>query len=557
MKHRELWLRLSLVLIGFIFYAGAIWDNHWSPIDDGNDLNQMVQWRQHVAHGQFIFHTSASGLFRPAYGLLRFGEYFLCGFSCTRYHLIHLLVMLGTAQLLFSITRRVVDSTRAAWLVAMLFTLFSPNVENWFRLDYPTVFAVVSMWFFVRSLDEPPERTGWRWLTFAMAAATLAPAYFVKETSMAFTGLGLGLFAACWVGAGDLLARRNRVLTGAYLAAQLATVAAWFLLRGIAGIKSISGGVYTSDYSTSPLVMLATAFKYADVVWNGFQFLAVIALALFAWRMLTRLRMRQPLEAIDGWSFAGLCWFGATLAIMLPWKHPIARYLGTGVPGLAMFVGLTLWGFFNETKQASASARQRGKKLLRGLIVVNLAILPVITAIRNYNYLVFRHDFDCAAFQTVQSVSQTAPANAKLFMNVPAESVFMFDEMMIYMRLFFGREDLAQINYNKFPRPEPQAGDCFLVYVREPETPRSAAMWLPESFHTAALSQLKDRLKLMECFRYDRRLWSSYPDAPVFGLVAGAGFKLPDYLGMNPAHKRALFMRELSLVEWRVYRFEK
>ncbi len=561
MKQRELWLRLSLVLISFIFYAGTVWDNHWSPVDDGGDLERMMQLRQRIAHGQLTFHPTETGLFRPALALWRMGEYALGGTVCGRHHAIHLLVMAVLVQLLFSIIRRATDSNAAAWLVAALFTLFSPNVENWFRLDdpsfYPTFCAVFSLWCMTRALSMPPDCAGPRRLVFAAAVAVLPLAYFTKETSMAFTGLGFGLFAACVMGAGGLLSRRNRALTGAYLAAHLAMAAAWFLLRGIAGIKPISGGDYTSNYSVSPPLMLGTAFKYADIVWNGFQFLAIIALGWFVFRALRRLKMRQPLDAVEGWSLVGACWFGATLTMMLPWKYPLARYLGPGVPGLAMFVGLMLWDALRKTGVAPDAGRHHGKNLLRWIVVANLAVLPAITAIRNYHYLIFRHDFDCSAFQVVETVAQTAPARARVFMNVPADSVYMFDEMMIFMRLFFGRDDLIQFNYNRRPHPEPQSGDYFLVFFREPATPRSTEMLLPESFHTAALSQLKDRLKLTQCFHYERQPLNSYPDAPIFNLVARAGLKLPACLGMNPAHKRALFMREPSLVEWRVYRFEK
>ncbi|MFA5190382.1 MAG: hypothetical protein WC740_06635 [Verrucomicrobiia bacterium] len=80
---------------------------------------------------------------------------------------------------------------------------------------------------------------------------------------------------------------------------------------------------------------------------------------------------------------------------------------------------------------------------------------------------------------------------------------------------------------------------------------------MPESFHTSTLDRLKDHLSLVQRFRYERQLLSSYPDAPIFNLVARTGIRLPDYLGMKPEHRRALFMREPSLVEWRVYRFEK
>ena len=560
MKQREWWLRLSLVLVSFALYAATIWDNHWSPVDDGGDLERMVQWHQRFAHHQFTYQAPALGLFRPAFALLRLGEYAVGGVVCSRHHLIHLLVMAGLVQLLFSIVRHATNSNPAAWCVAVLYTLFSPNVENWFRLDdpsfYPAFFAVFSLWCMTHALARPP-RAGLRWLGFSAAVAVLVPAYFTKETSMAFAGLGFGLFAACIVGSSGLFTRRNRALTGAYFAAHLAVATAWFLSRHIAGIKSISSGEYTGNYTVSLLPMLATGFKYADVVWNGFQFLTIIALVLFVLRLRRRLKMRQPLDVVEGWSFVGACWFGATVAMMLPWKYPLARYLGPGIPGLTLFVGLMLWDALRKTGAESDANRPSSSKWLRWVIVANLAVLPVVATFRNYHYLIFRHDFDRSAFQVVETVSQTAPARARVFMNVPADSAYMFDEIMIFMRVLFGRDDLTQFNYNKQPRPEPQAGDYFLVFVREPATPRSTEMWLPESFHATALNQLKDRLKLVGRFHYERQLLNSYPDAPIFNLVACTGFKLPTCLGMNPEHKRAFFMWEPSLVDWRIYRFEQ
>jgi hypothetical protein len=249
----------------------------------------------------------------------------------------------------------------------------------------------------------------------------------------------------------------------------------------------------------------------------------------------------------------GLCWFLAFWSILLPWKHPLARYIGPAVPGLCLFVGVMVSRLLEEV----AGMRPWWKPALRWVLLANLPVLALAGLIRNYNYFIFRHDFDLSAARARQSLAQHAPPNARFFVNLPPENERIFDEMAKLLRVLHGRPDLELTSFNAPGRPEPKPGDCFLVFVREPATPRSTEMCLPESFHAAALEQLKDRLKLVERFRFERQLWSSYPDAPIFNLVSRAGLRLPDYLGMKSGHRRAMFMREPSLVEWRVYRFEK
>jgi hypothetical protein len=569
MRQRVLWFRLSLVLIGVVLYAGVVWEPVWSTVDEGREMAYAAQCRQLFVgqHGlpslkAMVEYSATEGLFRPAFVVLKWAEYECFGFDCWKYHWLRLLVLLGLCQLLFSIALRAVQSPTAAFLAGLLFLSFSPCIENWFRLGeasafYPITFALPSLWCVVRALESPSDRKTYRWTMMAAAVLLSVPPYFCKESGLALVGLAAGLCLAGWLKTGPLLSLRNTGLSVSYLAANLATAIAWLVLKQHAGTLAIHAGAYSSNYQFAIPSMAVTAFKYTDVLWNGFQFLTPVALLVFGRRVFQWLKRQRPLDAWDGWALVGLCWFGAILALMLPWKQPLGRYLCIGVPGLSLFVGTMLYCLLNETRHGPIRNFSPVQTGLRWLVMGNLVLLPVIGGIRNYNYLLFRHDFDHAASRVIETVATTAPAGARLFMDMPADSKFMFDEMMDWIKLRFGRKDLAQFNYNKQPRPEPQAGDFLLVYVREPATPRSTELWLPESFHAPTLGQLKDRLKLVRCFREERRLPSSYPDAPVFNLVARLGLKLPSYVGMNPEHRRALFMREPSLVEWRVYRFEK
>jgi len=535
-------------------------------VDDGNEMLRVVELRQRLETMGFSFaaigtHAADGGLFRPAFSCLKLIEYGLFGFDAWKHHLAHLVILLVLCQLLFSIVHRGTLSDGAAWLSGLMWVFFSPDVENWYRLNeassfYPLAFALPSLWCVVRAFSTASERVVLRWTLIVLSGVLLVPATFTRETSVAFAGFAAALVIGCLLGIEPLLTRRNLALAVGHLAAHLAVALAWYVLKQMTGVQPISAGGYTSDYQLSAGVFIATAFKYADVVWNGYQLLFPIALVLIGQRLWSWARGRRVLDSWDGWALVGLCWFAAVLAILLPWKHPIARYLGSGVPGLALFVGVTLWRFLSESASNRSGARLPGTQWVRWVVIANLAILPAISLVRNYNYLIFRHDYDLAGFQVVGTVAKEAPPHARLFMNMPADSQFIFNEMMKLLRILHGRADLAQVNFNATGRPEPRRGDFLLVYVREPATPRSTEASLPESFHAATLERLKDRLSFVSRFRYERQLLNSYPDAPVFNLVTRLGIQLPDYLGMKPEHRRALFMREPSLVEWRIYRFE-
>ena len=556
-------LRFVLALVAVLFHAGALWENTWSVVDDGNDLERMVDYNHRLQNGTLTASFAAtlwadSGIFRPGFVFLRLAEYKLFGANCLLHHAAHLLVMLAVCQLLFSIARRATGSLVCSSLTTLLFIVFSPNVENWFRLGdptfYPAALAVASLWCMARGLALPNERGAMRagWLLAAITC--LVPAYFTRETCIALIGLGGGVLLACAVGAGELLAHRNRRYAAIYLAGHVALALGWFGGRYLAGIKAIAAGSYSQDYQLNPVVMAATAFKYGDVLWNGMMLLFPAALLLFGWRLWLWARGRISLDDRDGWGWVGLCWFLAFWSVLLPWIHPLGRYIGPAVPGLCLFVGVTVSRLFEGT---ATGPRPWWMPALRWVLLANIPLLALSGFIRNYNYFIFRHDFDMTAALARQTVARQAPPNARLFMNMPADSYGIFNETTKLLKVLDGRSDLTQVNFNAAGRPEPKHGDFLLVFVREPATPRGTEMWLPESFHTATLDRLKDRLSLVQRFRYERQLLSSYPDAPIFNLVARAGIRLPDYLGMKTEHRRALFMREPSLVEWRVYRFEK
>ncbi|MBI5397760.1 MAG: hypothetical protein HZA91_20875 [Verrucomicrobia bacterium] len=557
--------RLGLLLIGLVFYGGALWDPAWSTVDDGQLLSNAQAARSRLAAGDWSVDTfnspfSGHGRFRPSLIAFKVIECALFNYNPWLHHMAHVLVMLGVCQLLFSIAWRATASHGASTLTVLVFLFASPNVENWFRLTmdefYVSSLTVASLWCLTWAFELPPAAKARRAAGLAAAAMLLVPSYLAKETSVALMGLAGAIWLACWRNAGGLLARRNLALSAGYLAAHGAIFVMWLLARQAAAVAAIHEGVYSSGYQVSASVMISTAVKYADVVWNGCQLLFPVALVFLLWRLSRWLRGRRELDARDGWAFVGLCWFGSILAVLLPWKSPLARYLGSGQPGLALLVGIMTWTLLEQAGSAVGATRNWRWRAIRWLVLGNLALLPVIALVRNYNYFVFRHDFDRAAFGVIETLAAQAPARVRLYMDLPAEEPFYFTEIPLLLRVLFGRDDFEQFNFNGPSRPEPRPGDYLLLFARE-GSPRGTEITLHPSFHDRTLRHWGDRLGLVREIRYDRRLLNAYPDAPLVNTVARLGIKLPDYLGLKAGQRRALFACERSLVEWRIYRFER
>jgi hypothetical protein len=561
---------LLLLLFGILLYGGTVWEPVWSTVDDGKEAAHAVEFHQMFSGRterdlwgtvKWLADYSASeGLFRPGFILLRQIEHELFGYDCAKYHWLRLLAMLALCQLFFSLVHKATGSPGAAGVCAMLWLCFSPTVENWSRHGeasafYPTAFTLLSVWCVAGAFQQPPQHAMRRWLLVLAACLFAVPPLFTKESGLALSGLAATICIACCLNAGPALSRANLPAGAVYLVANLLIAAAWFYLKNALGTRPIAAGNYSSNYQFSPPVLAATAFKYGDVVWNGFLLLAPVAAVLWARRFWLWLRGRLHPDTLDGLSLVGLGWFASILAIMLPWKSPLGRYLGIGLPGLSLFVGLTLWRLIAPAKDDAPASPSPLRSVLRWVVYANLVVLPVIAGIRTTNYLIFRHDFDHAADRTIQTLAREAPRNARLFMNTPRDAYDCFHEMLIWLRLLHNRGDLAHCNYNAMNRPEPRPGDCLLVFVREPQG-RGVEAFLPESFHHETLSRLDGRLRLIDRHRYERRLLNAYPDAFVFNLVAAAGIRLPGYLGMNADQKRAFIMWEPSLVEWRIYQFQ-
>ncbi len=396
MTQASVWLRLVILGAALLFYGGVLWEPAWSTVNDGNNLVRVAAFHQQLTEGRLTWRSALdawqlreSGLCRPCYHWVHWIEYRALGLDCWKHHLWRFLVVLGVCYILFSIATRVTGSLGAGWLTAVLYILFSPNVEFWFALDdpvfYPTVLATVSLWVMVRALATPRERSIQRWMLVLAAVALYVPAYYTKENSLALFGVAAALWVACLSRAGSLLNRHNLALVSVNLAAHICLAAGWFWLRSLLNIAPIASGSYTANYSPTPGVMTATAFKYSDTLWNGFQLLFPIALALFLWRLWLWIRGRRELDDYDGWAFVGLSWFACVIAFMLPWKSPIARYLVTGVPGLSLFVGFCLWRFLSQTSRPTAEIGSPTwpRTVLRWTVLANLALLPVVTLVRN------------------------------------------------------------------------------------------------------------------------------------------------------------------------------
>ncbi|MCX6908200.1 MAG: hypothetical protein NTY01_09175, partial [Verrucomicrobia bacterium] len=543
MRLRSGWLRLSLLLLGLILYGAAVWDNTWSRHDEAVFLSWKSQFHQQWVDGQLSLTTftapqAGQGRFIPGFHLAQFVEYELFGLDCWKHHLFRLVVMLALCQVFFSVTVRAAGSPGAAWLAGLLFLCYSPSVDIWACLEmgefYQLALLLPSVWCLVAAMGAPMEKRLFRAGLTLAAGLWILLAFLVKETSLSFLALGGALVIACFIGCGELLSRRNRLLSGVYLGFHVLAALLWPIMKDASGVCSIKSGLYTSHYQPTLATIASTALKYGDMLWNGFQLLALVALGIFVCRLAVWARRRVRPDAYDGWAFVGLCWFAGLVIITLPWQLVNPYYLGPGLPGLCLFIGLMVWRFLAEPTEQTPPTRSWGRLALRWLVVANLVLLPLIAGIRTNNYLIFKHDYSRATFDTIKTLALYAAPSARFFINVPAEHPGFFTEMVMLLTIVCNRPDLQDFYHcNKPGVPDPRAGDYLLTFTREPEgSSRPAAMAVPASFHDRTLNQFGDRIKLVRQIRYDRRLLACYPDAPIFNWVARTGVKLPDQLGM-------------------------
>jgi len=557
--------RVLLFAAGLAAYAGALWEPSWSTVDDGDNLAAAMAALASFLGGNFSLEPfnqwfAPAGRYCPGFLLFQAIQYQLFGLNCWLHHCAHILAMLLAAQLLYGIAWRATASAGTAWLAAFAFTFCGTNMDNWCRLDmgefYVAFFAVLGVWLFCLALERPGDQRVARAAFTAASLASFWLAFLTKETAPALISIGAAAWLGSLAGAGHLLSKRNRSLCATWLASQVLLVLWLASLRSTSNALPLSAGHYTTLYQVQADVMLATAVKYADVVWNGFQFLPLIAFGLMLRRLWLWMRGRRALDPWDGWAWIGLAWFAAFVAGLLPWKAALARYLGAAVPGLALFLAATVGSFLRDTMPSGSAPRSRGRTALRWLLIINLAFVPVSAVVRTWNYTIFRHDYDHAAHRVMETLAAEAPPGARLYVNVPADSEFYFREMEPLLKILHRRDDLRVIHHHRASRPEPRPGDYLLTFVRE-GSPRNIEMTLAARFRDVPLARLGDRLTLLKPVCYDRHLLNAYPDAPFFNLAVRLGVKLPDYVGMQTGHQRALFAWERSLVEWRIYRFDR
>lgn len=543
------------MLLGVLLHAGALYDPAWSTMDDGHDLVIAAEFQQKLSEegfpGSYLVNcTAKQGLFRPLYPVIRFLEFRLLGFSCWTQHFAHLLVMLGVCQLLYSIARGITGSAGIAWMAGALFTLFSPNTENWFKLGdpafYPHAVAVLSLWIVARTMSLSRERGGARHGWMAMAIVILPLAYFTKETSIGLLGMPVGILVACGLETGNVFVRRNLRLGWAYLAGHLTFAASWFVLKHVCNTLDITSGNYTQNYRVSLGVFAVTGGKYADVFWNGFQFLGIVALVCFAMRLWGHVRGRRLMDSWDGCAIVGFCWLGSTLALILPWTLAAARYLLPGMGGLCLFVAPMLLRTWTDCA--------RGRALwIRALLLANALLLPPIALCRNINFFMFRHDYDRTTFSVIETVARHLPRGGRIYENTPTvTSARIFSDIPAILGVIFDRPGIPHFNLQAPDRPDPRPGDLILMFSRD-ATLRSMEPFVPESFHAPAVRQLDGRVRLLRHFRVKRRLPNSYPDAPFWMMAKVMGFGLRKYVGEEEVMRRGFFMWQDVFVDWRVY----
>lgn len=335
---RASWQALVLVLAVLAVGLPSL-SMPWSLIDDG----EVLRVARLMSEGDWRFLEEDSGRFRPAYWLFHWFRYELFAASAFAWHLSQVCLHVIIVLLIFAIVQDLTASRNCALLSGLLFILVS-SVENLYRLGCPEPQVALcqtgSLYLLLRSRHylsrTAHSKVG---LYLGSAIVLLGLGYLAKETSFVLVPVAASMLCLTHIGEKSPWAPGWRKITAIYLGANLAFTA------GTRGALYLVGGIrgYSLNYDIAAPQILASlrAHLYMLSV-NGGLLLAVI-LTSFLVRLTYHLYKQRSLSLSLQWQMVMLVWFLSGIAVQLPWRWPLWRYLLPYWIGGSVFLGMELY----------------------------------------------------------------------------------------------------------------------------------------------------------------------------------------------------------------------
>lgn len=322
------WMAL-LILITSIIFIPALKMKFWW-VDDGWTITMAQKIIDSIIHFDFnglgIIFNESGGRCRIIYWFFQTFVYLLGGTNPTIYFLIHYLVILFSAILIFGIVLQLTKSNISAFASSIFYVLTPANTENLYRLGPQEpilcLFLIASIYFLLSNRKK-------------LSIFFLLLTVLTKEN-----GFILWIPVLClYIGKRIFLRRRDLILE---------RYCFWGLVLSIPFILNtfLRHGGYSDFYTFKVGQMIGNFGSYLSLVNGVFSPLLILFFATFIIRMIIcfqnnkfiKLRQNLLIQAM----FAIL--FLIFIAVQSPWKFVLYRYIMPASVGLVIFMGMEIAG---------------------------------------------------------------------------------------------------------------------------------------------------------------------------------------------------------------------
>lgn len=427
-KTRQILIAVIPFLLALLIMLPRLLSPQFGLMDDSATLSQA----QRFLNGDFsMSHDLQAGRFRPVYWLYFTLIYALAGYHPFWFFLGNLILLF---ILLIEIRLLVKQAGGAEWQVLLancLFLLSMPIVENFYTLSKGEPLQLVLILGALILFAQGQKDQSKFWVRLLFATILLLFAILVKETAIIMLPLTL-----LWAVYATIVNRKTQnnterktwFLVGAAIIATLA----YFLLRNSWQTTSLLSGTYTQQYLVDLGETLHKLLRWITQFAFYFHYFMPI-LIIWIWLAIAKIPISDTLKStLFMWGTWWVVWF----VTLIPWKFAEIYYLLPFALGGAMLIGLTAPIVLNAIK----SLKVTGRTVATALSILS-AVLFLLTFPNYVTNARLQLAFDKANNEMLQYLSENAPSNATVLMNINTSNEYS-EKTEDYLHNHYHRGDI-------------------------------------------------------------------------------------------------------------------
>lgn len=448
----------------------------WSLIDDAQTIINSREIEETILRldlPSLILKLldSGSGRIRPFYWIINLVKLRAFGLNSFVYHLFQVALLIFVCLLLYKIAYKIYSKKRIALLSPALFILFSPSVENWYRLGpvepLQVLLLALTLFFLVNKSRVfltsvfltlsflMKESSSMLFLVFVAHAMLFRKGYRkLQKRPAAYLKKSAILASECGE---DELKQVNRLPQRTPLLEKVVEshYSRWPLL--ISGILAFSiplllvmfnyksgyGGSYRFDVNT----ITTNLVVFTKMIFSSYGLLGfLLTLGSLSWVKNNRNGHKEEIS----WFFFFLSGSFFFIAFQLPWGFPLGRYLLPSVffLSLSLPVGIT---YFQDRNK------------LKFLMAISLLLFAFNNLMASYETVSHLWTRDFSNSKLIEFLGVSSEKNANILLNIDEGGIEWVKELGQHLDIFRNRNDLKSDFLSLSPNNAKQ-GDYILFW---------------------------------------------------------------------------------------------